>query len=930
MSTGESTAFGALLRRYRAAAQLTQKHLAERAGLSSSAIASLERGARPPPPAATVTLLADALNLSPAERADLQAAARSLRAVAAAAGASPLAPDERRPDETQRRIMAWMPLQPTPLVGRSQEVETILRMLTAEGVRLLTLVGPAGVGKTRLAMAAAAAPLADRFSDGVTLVDLTPIRAPQDVLGAISRACGVTDTGPLPLGERLVVSLRDRALLLVLDNFEQVLPAAASLADLLAACPSLALLVTSRTPLHVRWEQTLRVAPLPVPDLSMPLPPFAELAAIPAVTLFLQRARARRASFALTEKQTPLVAQLVAQLDGLPLALELAAARLDVLSLSTLTRRLTDRLQLLAVEAPDLPERQQSLEAAVGWSYDLLSEGEQRLFRCLGVFVGRVTLDAIATVDSVVGTASAEAGDEREMGRGRERETMRTLRRLLSLAEKSLLLPAQLEEPSGPVAAATEPGEPEDEPEDELVPAFGMLETVREYAWERLAVAGEVTAARRAHAHYFLALAERADAELRGPDQRAWFLRLEREHNNLRAALRWLLDQDDEAERAAGLRLAGALGWFWAQFGYHAEGMRWLEEALARAPQETDPGPRTRALVPLGVIFASKGETERVRAALLEALTLAERRDPIAAAMACMTLGISIHLAGEHEEGTRLMQEALRRWEALGDPWGVGLTLCCFAQSAEMAGDTAAAVAHYTAGVQELEAAGDAHQAGYYHCFLGVAVWKRGDLRSAVAQIQVGLRTSVAFRDRWLLSMAAQATLALVWAHAKPEPRARLLGAADALVQATGAMMSLELLPGGQDMVARRERLARGEGEGVVAYREGGAIPFGEMAALALRLLEEATQSLQSPESARETAKHAGEPAARQASENPLTAREIEVLRLVAQGLSSKLIARQLAIAPGTVNYHLATVFNKLGVDTRAQAVAVATQRGLL
>src|SRR5258706_6051547 len=430
--------------------------------------------------------------------------------------------------------------QPPSIVGRLGGREPIRRRWLAEGVRVRALMGPAGVGKTRLALAAAAR-VADRFPDGVVLVDLTPIRDPPLVLCTMAHVLGLADTLP----EQFQASLRERKMLLILDNFEQVLPAAAALADLLAGCPGLTLLVTSRVPLHLRWEQVLRVPPLPVPDLSRAVPPLDELARVPAVALFVERAQAQWAEFTLTEAQAPLVAQLAVQLDGLPLALELAAARLGALPLSAIASRLEDRLQLLRWEAPDLPERQRSLHAAVGWSYDLLSDDERRLFRSLGVFVGWVALDAIAAV-------VAGEGDEGCILDG-----------MASLAEKSLIMPVR------------QNGE-DDDPE----PAFGMLETVREYAWEQLERLGEQAAGRQAHAHYFLALAERADPQLRGPDQRAWFLRLERRQGKLRAALAWLLEQDPPAEREGALRLARALAWFWCFRGYHAQGVRWLDEAL--------------------------------------------------------------------------------------------------------------------------------------------------------------------------------------------------------------------------------------------------------------------------------------------------------------------------------------------------------------
>jgi tetratricopeptide (TPR) repeat protein len=404
-----------------------------------------------------------------------------------------------------------------------------------------------------------------------------------------------------------------------------------------------------------------------------------------------------------------------------------------------------------------------------------------------------------------------------------------------------------------------------EEDDDDPEPVFALLETVREYAQERLDSAGELETARRAHAHYYLELAERAAPALRGPDQRTWHFRLERENDNLRAALRWSLDQvrpdgtEAVAEPEAGLRLSGALGYFWYVRGYHSEGRRWLEEALGRASRDcngagVDSAARTRALIAAGPLLMVQAEYVRSRFVLTEALALAEQRqDPAAIAEATTYLGHATVVAGDGAQGTRLLQEAVRRWEALGDPHGHGETLFYLGYAADVMGDVLAAAGHYSAALGRLAAAGNAQHAGFVHSYLGVLESRRGNVAGAVAQIQALLQTSASLRDRWLLSFAAQATVVLVGSRPQSVAWARLLGAADALGQATGgATLGWEHLPGAERVVRLREQLER-EAELKAAYREGLTLSFAKVAGLALTLIGEIARAPADPHTANES-----------------------------------------------------------------------------
>jgi predicted ATPase len=522
MGAGGDNTFGALLRRYRRAAGLSQEALAERALMSTRGVSDLERGVHKAPYRETVARLIDALDLDDEHRTMLQAAAER-----------PSRPAAAGPADVSRHNLAE---EATSFVGRATEIAEIRALLSRPGDRLITLVGPGGSGKTRLALRVAAAVLGD-YPGGVFVVSLGPLADPALVPSAIATALGLGDQDDGDVLADLKQCLRDRTTLLVLDNFEHLLGAAELLPTLLEECPGLHLIVTSQTVLRLSWERVFLVAPLAVPKPPHPADPEA-LAQYEGIALFVDRATAASSSFALTDENAAAVAEICYRLDGLPLAIELAAARIRLFTPQALLDRLASRLALLTTGSRDRPSRHQTLRASIEWSISLLDDGEQALFRRLAVFAGGCTLSAAEAVSGCVGDASDP------------------VEALASLVDRSLL--------------QQEAGHGE--------PRFQMLETIREYAAEQLAASGTVDDVGGCHARYFAELAERAAGELAGSGANGSFARLEDEQDNLRAALHWACEQH---ESDLGLRLAIALSPFWRSRGRLTEGRHWFAEVLA-------------------------------------------------------------------------------------------------------------------------------------------------------------------------------------------------------------------------------------------------------------------------------------------------------------------------------------------------------------
>ncbi|MCW5849287.1 MAG: tetratricopeptide repeat protein [Anaerolineae bacterium] len=559
---------------------------------------------------------------------------------------SPTLPADFPPLKTLDARPNNIPTQLTPLIGRTAELAALQELLLRETVRLITLTGPGGVGKTRLSVQVAGDVL-DHFADGVFFVNLAPVTDPCLVVAAIAQTLAVREVGKQSLLSCLEDYLRPKHTLLILDNFEQALAAVPLVTSLLAAVPHLKLLVTSRTVLHVRGEQVFPVAPLPLPDLHQPVS--TNLSAYPAIELFVQRAASARPDFALTPENAPLVAAICCHLDGLPLAIELAAARIRTLPLKAILARLSSSLKFLTGGLSDLPTRQQTLRSAILWSYDLLDASEQKLFRRLAVFAGGCTLEAAEHICD-----------------GDFDPTLDALEGVSSLVDKSLL--RQEEEPNGEAR-------------------FRMLETIREFALERLAESGEEDDERQRHAEYYLTLTEDIEPKLEGPDEIEWVSCLARESDNLRAALAWVVNGD---QALLALRLVAALGRFWYLHGHTTEGIGWLRSVLAmpRGESKALSHLQARALSALGSLVYSQCDyrqaTELHQQAYQLFSALDDRRGM---AFALNNLGVQAVRLGDYPRAQSFLEQSRDLYQKGGDAWGVSLALVNLGGLAVLRGD---------------------------------------------------------------------------------------------------------------------------------------------------------------------------------------------------------------------------------------------------
>ena len=809
------------------------------------------------------------------------------------------------PRSTQERPLHNLPLELSSFVGREQEGAEVKRLLLEEKNRLLTLTGSGGCGKTRLALAVAVEVVENFEEGGVWWVELANLSDPNLVAPAVAAALGVREASGRSLTEMLVEHLNKKPnkkkTLLVLDNCEHLIDACATLSDtLLRACPTLQILATSREALRVAGERAWLVPSLSLPDTDLPLP-LQELRRYEAVDLFVERATQVTSRFEVTEENASAVARLCRRLDGVPLALELAAARTKVLCVGQILARLEDSLKLLTMGSDrTAPTRQRTLRGTLDWSYQLLSEQERKLFGRLSTFAGGWTLEAAEAVG---------AGDGIEEG-----EVLELLSRLV---DKSLVV--------------FEAG-----PEHEA--RYGMLEPVRQYGRERLEERGETEQeVRERHARYYLTLAEGAEAELR--NQEAWLERLEKEHGNFRAALSWALDEQDtqhpeEEERAQlGLRLAAALsqGRFWAPYG-PSEGHRWLERGLARsgaAPTSL----RAKALNQAGWLAIYLGHYQQAVALLEEGLALfKEMGDTPGAVVSLAHLGHMALHGGDRERASMLGREAEALRQELADRQVIAFLLIFLSMVALVEGDRDRSVELSEESLALHRELGDLRGTAMCLTILGITALERGDAERAAVLYEEDMHILRGLRDKTGTSYGLRGLAGVATLQREPIRAARLWGADEALREAIGLPLSyLDRSHPDHEGLLAAARSQLDEVAWEAAQAEGRAMTPEQAVEYALKVEEEQEEpeEEQAPPGAPSTS------ATTTIAPPPsypggLSAREAEVLKLVAKGLTDAQVAEKLFISPRTVSGHLTSVYDKLGVNSRPAATRFAAEHDLL